>query len=257
MVHTLRSDALVTATTLTINTALGTVPFTAEIPDGPMRLSQLVPIVYALTGLVVDRAVERSKLGGAPVSCRKGCGACCRQLVAMSAPEAFHLAERVHAEPEPTRAALLEGIRVQRAALETHGLAADVDAFLEGKLEPEARKHLAVKYFQPRIGCAFLGADEACRLHLDRPATCRDLNVTSPAEWCDAPKGPLQRVPTPPLLSGPLARLTARLTGGRVTLVPLPLALVYAEREADLAQRRWPGDELFAAFREEMRGRRS
>ena len=237
-----------------IRTALGEVPFVVEIPDGPMRLAELVPITQRLTELVVGRAVERTALAGQPVSCRAGCAACCRDLVAVSAPEAFHLADVVARAPVEERGDLLARFAAQNAAVDAHGLRDGLEALLAGTSSPEERRAFAARYFSHRIDCAFL-RDESCRIHGDRPLTCRDLNVTSPPEWCsDATLGAQRRLPTPSLLSGPLARLAARLGGRPVAFVPLPLSLRFAAEHAELAARTWNGPELFEKFREEMRG---
>src|SRR5262249_23556207 len=128
-------------------------------------------------------------------------------------------------------------------------------ALLGGTSTPTERSALASRYFGLYVDCPFL-RDERCTIHLDRPLTCRDLNVTSPAEWCRTPGlGVLRRVPTPPLLAGALARLTARLTGRPAEFVPLLHALRYAEEHAEIARREWDGMELFAGLREAMRAR--
>ena len=43
---------------------------------------------------------------GEAISCKAGCGACCRQLVPVSETEAHHLRDVVEAMPEPRRAAV-------------------------------------------------------------------------------------------------------------------------------------------------------
>ena len=58
------------------------------------------------------------------VSCKKGCAACCRMLVPVSAPEAFALKEMVHALPEPRRLAILNKIAEARTRLAETGLLA-------------------------------------------------------------------------------------------------------------------------------------
>lgn len=46
---------------------------------------------------------EQAAAGGRVVSCRKGCGACCRQLVPLAWSEAYQPGELVNALPEPRR----------------------------------------------------------------------------------------------------------------------------------------------------------
>jgi Fe-S-cluster containining protein len=175
--------------------------------------------------------------------------------VAVSAPEAFHLADLVAGLDPGPREEILGRFAAAHAAIEVAGLAAGFAALLDGTSTTEGRMTLASRYFLAHVDCPFL-RDEACTIHPDRPLTCRDLNVTSPAEWCSTPGlGVLRRVPTPPLLSGPLARLTAKLTGRPAEFVPLLHALRYAEEHAEIARREWDGMELFAGLREAMRNK--
>src|SRR5262249_39663993 len=144
-------------------------------------------------------------------------------------PEAFHLADRVAALDPGPREEILGRFAAAHAAIEAAGLAPGFAEILGGTSTPEGRMILASRYFQAHVDCPFL-RDETCPIRPDRPLTCRDLNVTSPAEWCSTPGlGVLRKVPTPPLLSGPLARLAAKLTGRPAEFVPLLFALRYAE----------------------------
>ena len=73
------------------------------VPAGPTRLLQILPVVQNLTDAVVGAAVEDVEAQGHKVSCRKGCGACCRQLVPISPVEARHIHHLVNEMPEPRR----------------------------------------------------------------------------------------------------------------------------------------------------------
>ena len=52
-------------------------------------------------------AVVAAAEAGKAISCHKGCGACCRQLVPISRTEGERLVTLVDAMPEPRRAAVL------------------------------------------------------------------------------------------------------------------------------------------------------
>ena len=54
------------------------------VPAGPTRLRVLLPLVRSLTDHAVGVAVKAAEEQGHQVSCKKGCGACCRQLVPIS-----------------------------------------------------------------------------------------------------------------------------------------------------------------------------
>src|SRR5690606_17779772 len=76
---------------------------TVTVPTGPMRLRQMLPLVQSLASQLADRAGESVTAGGETISCKKGCGACCRQLVPVAEVEAREIGALVEAMPEPRR----------------------------------------------------------------------------------------------------------------------------------------------------------
>ncbi len=72
-----------------------------QVPAGPVSPTRLLPLAYALTNTIVDMAVQAQP---ETVSCSKGCGACCRQLVPVSTIEARAIHALVQAFEEPRRA---------------------------------------------------------------------------------------------------------------------------------------------------------
>ena len=77
----------------------GPAELTADIPDGPVSAEAIFPALQALTDLVSAHAERRAETAGKTISCRKGCGACCRLLVPISEPEARHLAAVIETMP--------------------------------------------------------------------------------------------------------------------------------------------------------------
>src|SRR4051812_30254673 len=77
------------AATADIQLAIGGERLRLEItvPAGPARPRDLLPVLQGLTDVVVGIAVRSAEGQGQAVSCRKGCGACCRQLVPISESE--------------------------------------------------------------------------------------------------------------------------------------------------------------------------
>ena len=143
------------------------------VPSGPVPAADVVP---ALQGLV--NAVVAAAEAGKAISCRKGCGACCRQLVPISRTEGERLLSTVAALPAERRA-VLEG---RFAAAEAVLAAADLK---ERKGRPD--RELSTAYFALGIPCPFL-EEESCSIHPDRPLVCREYLVTSPAELCAGPQ---------------------------------------------------------------------
>ena len=71
------------------------------VPTAPVPASEIVPALQGLVNAVVDAAQ-----GGAAISCRKGCGACCRQLVPVSRTEGERLLRLVDTLPAARRETL-------------------------------------------------------------------------------------------------------------------------------------------------------
>src|SRR5436305_15331755 len=58
------------------------------VPAGPARAGDLLPLARALSDAVVRQTSQAVEETGARISCKMGCGACCRNLVAISEVEA-------------------------------------------------------------------------------------------------------------------------------------------------------------------------
>src|SRR5438874_7234247 len=76
----------------------------AEVPQGQIRLDQVLPLLRQIDDVAIDRAVEKSEAAGKPISCCRGCSACCRaQPVPVTPAEAYALWRLVEELPEPRR----------------------------------------------------------------------------------------------------------------------------------------------------------
>jgi Fe-S-cluster containining protein len=93
-----------------------------SVPEAPVRAHQLLPLFRSLADSFVGLAVDSAEAAGAKISCRKGCGACCRQLVPISETEARQLTEMVAGMPEPRRSEILSRFQSARRRLEETGL---------------------------------------------------------------------------------------------------------------------------------------
>jgi Fe-S-cluster containining protein len=223
----------------------GVVRGKVAVTTGPMRLAGLVQTACGLTNALVDRANRLEEEAGRTISCRAGCGACCRHMVPVSPPEAFHLMDVVDSFDADHRNAVTRRFDQIVSVLEQCGMIAEL---LEPQPTDEPVLPVARKYFALQLACPFL-ADESCGIHPRRPVACRDYNVTSPPEWCSQPYDhDVAKVPMPLPLSVPLARLTAALTGDKPCLIPLTLVPRWTGEHAALRTREWPGTELFDGF---------
>lgn len=190
------------------------IPVEMTVPAGPVAVEDLLPIVHGLSSLFATRATARAEAEGREISCRAGCGACCRQLVPVAPAEARALARLVETMPEPRR----EGVRRRFDAaldiLEPLGLMERLDQ------NRDDRQAIARAYFAADVACPFL-EDEACSIHADRPLSCREYLVTSPPDLCATLSPGIEKVTLEARPS--LALLNADLRDG---WLPLVLSLV-------------------------------
>ncbi|WP_421999800.1 YkgJ family cysteine cluster protein [Reyranella sp.] len=142
------------------------------VPSGPVPATEILPALQGLVNAVVAAAEQ-----GQAISCRKGCGACCRQLVPVSRTEGERLLELVRALPPRRREALAGRFAAAEAAIETAGL---------GERRGRSDRDLSTAYFALGVPCPFL-EEESCSIHPDRPLICREYLVTSPPERCASP----------------------------------------------------------------------
>lgn len=143
------------------------------VPNAAVPAAEIVP---ALQGLV--NAVVAAAEAGKAISCRKGCGACCRQLVPVSRTEGERLLQLVAAMPAERRETLKTRFAAAEAAIEAAGLK---------ERRGRSDRELSTAYFAMGVPCPFL-EDESCSIHPERPLVCREYLVTSPAELCAGPK---------------------------------------------------------------------
>lgn len=189
------------------------------VPSAPVTAASVIPALQKLVNTVVDAAEAKLAESGQVVSCRKGCGACCRQLVPVSRTEAERLLEVIEVMPPVRRVALAARFAAAEAALEGAGLA---------MVTREARgdrsdRELSVGYFALGIPCPFL-EEESCSIHPERPLVCREYLVTSAAELC---AGPHQEGVTP--VPVPKVSMAARgLQDEREDWFPLALLMAWS-----------------------------
>ncbi len=199
------------------------------VPNGPVEAAEIVPALQGLVNAVVDAAEA-----GKTVSCRKGCGACCRQLVPVSRSEGERLLRVVDALPAERRSALQARFAAAEAAIESAGL---------DQQRGRSDRVLSAAYFALGLPCPFL-EDESCSIHPERPLVCREYLVTSPAERC---AGPAQEGVTP--LPVPKVSLAARaLQDEADDWFPLALLLAWRRTRPHKPAARRSGPEWVQRF---------
>ena len=160
------------------------------VPAAPVKPQRVLPILQQLANSFVTESIDASAAAGEPISCKAGCGACCRQPVPISEVEARQIAELVEAMPEPRRSVVRKRFADAVEHFERVGWFDRLDASIgkspETSGKGETKVELALEYFHEGIACPFL-EDESCSIHPDRPLACREYVVTSPAENCSRP----------------------------------------------------------------------
>jgi hypothetical protein len=175
-------------------------------------------------------------------------------LVPLSPPEAFALLGYVEQLPAERRAAILERMAGTQALLQSCGLldrlwtVANATApIADEELDPLNRAYYALRH-----PCPFL-EDEMCTIYEARPAACRELLVTSPAELCnDLIHNLVTPLPVSIRIGTVLGLLWGSLTNASPRLIPLPLALDWAEQHSSESRRTWPGAVLIDELLDKM-----
>jgi Fe-S-cluster containining protein len=225
-----------------------------SVPAGPTRLGELLPMIQEFADAVVGSTRRETEARGEKISCQKGCGACCRQLVPIAEAEARHLHALVERLPEPRRGRVRARFAGARRRLEEAGL-------LGKLLHPEQwtdgeGRVLGQDYFRQGIPCPFL-EEESCTLYADRPLACREYLVTSPAEHCARPTAETVACVTLPFkIWTAIARFDKVPPSGRfIRWVPLVLAVDWVEAHPDEPSLR-SGPDLLREFFDHVTGKR-
>ena len=174
-----------TSATATVSFSLKGVDYEMEarvtVPAGPARVSDLLPLARGLSDRVVEETTKAVEQQGRRISCCKGCGACCSNLVAISEVEARRIAEVVNEMPEARQSEIRARFAAARARLVEAGLMERLQASADWT-DAEYGK-LTGDYFRLRVACPFL-EEGACSIYGERPVTCREFLVVSPPEYC-------------------------------------------------------------------------
>lgn len=233
---------------IALTTTSGEVNVQVTVPTALIRVTDIVPVMRSMGEQA--QAVEISSVlrTGKEISCKKGCSACCeRILVPVSPPEAFALGEMMSALPIVHRQRIEERLVATRERLDKAGVLSALQDLAESPTQrsDEDIDPINRAYYALRLPCIFL-EDGACSIYEHRPAACREYLVTSPPELCqDTEKNPVEELSNPLRAGTVLSILWAKLMGGPVRLIPLPVVFEWVERHRSLLERTWNGLDLF------------
>jgi Fe-S-cluster containining protein len=227
--------------------------FQVNVAEGSISVKELLPMAQNLSEHIVNATVREIEARGGRISCCKGCGACCRQLVPISEAEARRIAELVESQPEARRSQVKARFEDAAKRLAEAGL-------LEKLRQPErwyreGYRAFGLEYFRQAIPCPFL-EDEACSIYPDRPITCREFLVTTPAIYCQNPAHePIRSVKLPMNVGPALAKIGAPEGGScEPRWVPLVLALEWNEANTESSPNR-SGPDLLRELIQHLAGK--
>jgi Fe-S-cluster containining protein len=207
-------------------------------PGSSVGVGAILPILHQLSAVCEVRARAKVERDGKQISCRAGCGACCRQLVPISEIEARRLAQLVDDLPESRRSAVRSRFAAALERLEEAGLCESLHHLDE--VPALERIPLSMSYFRLGIPCPFLEA-ESCSIHSDRPLSCREYMVISRPENCAAPTAEtIEMVEMPARISKALRGIGKSTATGSMPRVALVLALEFAATQPDTPVSRPP-----------------
>lgn len=214
-----------------------------DVPTRRVKLQHMLPVFQEFADSFVNIGIEAANAAGNSVSCRKGCGACCRQPVPLAEAECFQISDLVKRLPEPRRTEIKKRFSAAVEHFQKIGWFED----LKNCKNDEELQTLALRYFRESVPCPFL-EDESCSIHRQRPLACREYLVTSSPENCSQPSAEkVAMIDQPVKLSHVLRRMKQTATNGNVDFIPLVLALHSTENKID----RFPeksGEQWIAEF---------
>jgi Fe-S-cluster containining protein len=222
------------------------------VPAKPVKPHRMLPIFQQMTNAMVDISVNALESDGKAISCKAGCGACCRQPVPISETEVYQIAELVDAMPEPRRTEVRQKFASAVDHFKSIGWFDRLNShFAAGRAAADDNDFkqaidVVLEYFYEGVPCPFL-ENESCSIHQSRPVACREYLVTSPAENCSKPTA--QTVAVVDLLIKPsrtvrgLGATGALNSAGYLTLIrALELAEAVPESFVRKTGERWMAD---------------
>jgi Fe-S-cluster containining protein len=236
---------------LDLVTQHGALKGSLPLPDAPIRLAEFAFQIYPLDQKLVQMAVEdETRDGKKAISCKAGCGACCKQAVPVSIPEAFLLRDLVLSFPQEKRIQVLQRFEGIQKKLVEH--AGELDAKADEDWNDKLRR-IGIRYFEFGLDCPFL-ENQSCSIHPYRPTVCREFLVTSPAEACATLISPeITGVPMAINMPHCMAKLTGILFDREPELIPMPLALDWAENHPEWNTQRFDAGLLYSTLFDIMR----
>lgn len=224
------------------------------VPSKPVKLRRMLPVFQQMSNTFNEMGVENLKSQGKAVSCRAGCGACCRQLVPVSEAEAYNLRDLIEEMPEPRRTEIRQRFEKGMEKLNRINFFRRLGENAD-KSEEDYTRSLQ-EYFRQQIPCPFL-ENESCSIHESRPIACRDYFVTSPPEYCASATGEnVEKVEHVLKVKDSLIALSRNVSDASLPFVPLIGLLKWTDKVPDRSPARAGKVWMEMFFRELMENSR-
>lgn len=206
------------------------------VPTGSLRLAGVARLAMAWSGILLRSDEERSRAAGKPISCRKGCGACCNQVVPVSPAEAFSLMDTLRELPPSLRNRRLARIRAIVRSLNRKAASGPSPWH-----DPDA-------YFALGEPCPFL-VRGSCSIHAERPLACREQLVISDPRLCASfPDFGIHILPLSHSVRDALMTLSAELLGTVPERIPVVAVPDWVREHAEAGTRAWDAGKVADAL---------
>lgn len=221
------------------------------VPADEVPAESLLPSLHELSEIIANGVEKKVERNGKKISCRKGCGACCRQHVPISAAEARLLAAIVEHMPEPGQSIIRARFEKAARRLKDSGI---IDQALNyHRLSGDDTKSMALEYFSLGIPCPFLD-DESCSIYPFRPLICREyLVISSPDHCATLDEENIKRIKFPVSVASTFSKMDGVRKKGENPYIPLVMALEFAERHDEASEYR-PGPKWVHQFFQDLSG---
>lgn len=201
------------------------------VPTNEVPPESLMPALRELCNQVADGVVQIAQDNGEELSCKQGCGACCRQYVPVSPAEARLMVELVEEMPEPGRSIIKQ--RFDQAVQRFKASEVMETAMNYNRLPEAARMKMVNDYFQLAITCPFL-EQESCSIYADRPLICREYLVISSPKHCATLDGEhIKRLKLPVSVAETFSNMEGARRKGVNPCIPLIMALEWTADHPD------------------------
>jgi Fe-S-cluster containining protein len=227
------TDTSPKSVTVNFKVALGDGAFSASatVPEGPCNLTEILPVLQSLDDSLLSAVTEQLAEANLSISCKAGCGACCRQMVPLSIFEAEALAAWMATLDPETRQLLAQRFHQALLKFASAGLI-DRLATEDWLTDDDSARQLTLDYFNQGVPCPFL-QDESCSIHPIRPLICREYLVTSDPRHCADPAAlQIDPVPVPLSFSRILNHMGAELEQGSHGWIPLVFLFAWMDSGA-------------------------